>query len=135
MQPNGRLRVICSVYPRKHPVMKKILIPLLACIIAMGLVTAGAAEPESAEDYLEFYEVPNNRCLSLMRGNMRMMRNMHPEKNIEYRMIRELAGVRQASLIRDRIAPGEEGQALGCAKLDGMEQIWIIVQARFVDNL
>lgn len=114
--------------------MKKMFISLLAGLIVMGLTTAGAAESESAEDYLEFYKVPNNRCLSLMRGNMRMMRNIHPEKTIEYRLVRELAGTRQASLIRDQIAPGEDGQALGCEKLDGLEQVWLIIRAHFVEN-
>lgn len=92
-----------------------------------------AADAGEPRDYLEIYKEFSGRCQGLRRGDIRMLRNTHPGKTIEYRMIRLLGGLRQASLIEDIIKPGDEGQKLGCEILDGREQTWEIVRARFVE--
>lgn len=85
-------------------------------------------------DYLEIYQEFSGRCMGLRRGDMRMVRNTHPSKVIEYRMVRLLGGHRQASLIQGTITPEDEGQKLGCELLDDRKQTWEIVRARFVES-
>lgn len=84
-------------------------------------------------DFLEQYKEFSGKCMGLRRGDMRMIRNTHPDKAIQFRMVRLLGGQRQASIIRDTIEPGAEGQKLGCELLDDREQTYEIVQARFAD--
>lgn len=73
-------------------------------------------------------------CIGLRRGDMRMIRNTHPSKTIEYRLIRLLGEHRQAGLIRDTIQPGEDNaQQLGCEILGRLEQSWKVVHAEYVE--
>lgn len=92
------------------------------------------ADGNNPRSYLEIYKEFDGKCQGLRRGDIRMLRNTHPDKAIEFRMIRLLGGHRQASLIQDVIQPGSEGQKLGCEMLDDREQTWKIVRARFVET-
>lgn len=121
--------------------MKKLLIQLL--ILPFAIVSANLAAGEPADrpaaenndpaSFLEIYSEFNGRCQGLRRGDIRMLRNTHPSKTIQYRMVRLLGGHRQASLIQDTITPSDEGQKLGCEVLDDREQTWKVVRASFVD--
>ncbi len=106
---------------------------LLSCT---GLPVAAQASDDQAEDvssHLEIYKEFDGRCQGLRRGDARMIRNNHPDKSIKYRMVRVLNGKRQASIIQDTIAPGEEnGQKLGCEKVSDREQNWRVIRAEFV---
>lgn len=121
--------------------MKKIFLSLFVFPLVLLSAYADASkepEPSSAENkdaasYLELYSEFNGRCQGLRRGDIRMLRNTHPSKTIEYRMVRLLGGHRQASLIQDTIKPGDEGQKLGCELLDDRKQTWQVVRATFVE--
>ncbi|MDZ7736828.1 MAG: hypothetical protein U5P41_12570 [Gammaproteobacteria bacterium] len=115
--------------------MKKLLISLLFLPLGFPALAAGgsAGADDSPTGYLEIYKEFDGRCQGLRRGDIRMLRNTHPEKSIEYRLIRLLGDKRQASIIRDTIAPGDEGQKLGCEMLEDREQTWEIVRAQFTD--
>lgn len=113
----------------------------LSIAFAAPLANAGesnnennAASGKEAVAYLEIYKEFSGKCMGLRRGDMRLLRNTHPDKTIEFRMIRLLDGQRQASIIRDTIAPGSEGQKLGCELLDDREQTYEITRARFVEE-
>ena len=131
--------------------MKKLITSLLLLPLVLTLPAVHASEPSASTggediassetstakeepiDFLEQYKEFSGKCMGLRRGDMRMIRNTHPEKSIQFRMIRLLGGQRQASIIRDTIEPGAEGQKLGCETLDDREQTYEIVQARFAD--
>lgn len=100
---------------------------LIAALLLLAALPA-AAEADAA-DYLEMYKQNANICLTLNRGKMVMLRNINPEHSINYRMARYLAGVRQGGLTVDSIEPGDEGQALGCERIDGLEQKWELLRA------
>jgi len=109
---------------------------LLLLSLPLAAAPAYPSEQSNADgpaDYLEMYKEFDGRCQGLRRGDIRMIRNTHPSRSIEFRMVRMLGDKRQASLIRDTIKPRDEGQRLGCEILDGREQTWKIIRARFVD--
>lgn len=118
---------------------KRILYSLLLCGAAMRCAAADAGAEEMASaplsepgSYLEIYTVHSATCEALRRGKMRMLRNLHPTRSIDYRMIRNLSGKRQAGLIRETITPTHaEGEPLGCELLDGMQQEWAVIRAEF----
>lgn len=110
-----------------------VLVTMLAGWPPLSYADKMDAKQADASSYLEIYKEFNGRCQGLRRGDIRMIRNTHPDKAIEFRMIRLLAGHRQASLIQDTINPDDEGQKLGCEKLDELEQTWEVVRARFVE--
>ena len=91
-------------------------------------------QPEGPAGYLEMVKEFSGKCMGLRRGDMRMMMNNHPDKAIQYRLVRKLAGKRQASIIQDTIKPGSEGHKLGCELLDDREQTWEIVRAQYVEE-
>jgi len=93
-----------------------------------------AQQPEGPAGYLEMTKEFSGKCMGLRRGDMRVLVNNHPDKTIQYRLIRKVAGQRQASIIQDTIKPGSEGHKLGCELLDDREQTWEIVRAQYVEE-
>lgn len=110
-----------------------LLLPVLT-FFAFAQTVAADSKAEDATKYLEIYKEFDGKCQGLRRGDIRMIRNTHPEKKIQFRMVRLLNGRRQASLIQDTIAPGEDNaQRLGCEILDDREQVWKIVRAEYIE--
>ncbi len=106
---------------------------LLSCTWLPAAAQASDKQTEDVSSHLEIYKEFDGRCQGLRRGDARMIRNNHPDKSIKFRMVRILSGQRQPSIIQDTIAPGEDnGQKLGCEKLDDREQNWRIIRAEFV---
>ena len=114
-----------------------------ACALVLMFCAAGsmAAEdavvdaPQEASAYLHIFKTNHSRCQSLRRGKMQMLQNRHPARTIRYRMRRTLAGIPQAGLIRDDIAPTDiedSADALGCELLNGLAQEWSVIRADFV---
>lgn len=91
-------------------------------------------QPQDPAGYLEMTKEFSGKCMGLRRGDMRLIVNNHPDKTIQYRLIRKLGGKRQASIIQDTIKPGSEGHKLGCELLDDREQTWEIVRAQYVEE-
>ncbi len=113
--------------------------------IGLGLVLncAGAAEntlPDGATaddpaSYLKFETRDDNKCQRLWpRGKLVIMFNTHPHKAIKYRLGRVFAKVRQPSFTSGVIEAGPDPHPLGCTLVEGREQKWVIIQARFVDS-
>ncbi len=117
--------------------MKKLLMNICLLAFSTTTVVASAGEEAAADkdpaSYLEMYKEFSGKCQGLRRGDVRMLRSTHPDKTIEYRLVRLLAGKRQASIIRGEIEPQSEGQKLGCETLGEREQIWEVTSARFVE--
>ncbi|RME32591.1 MAG: hypothetical protein D6786_10145 [Gammaproteobacteria bacterium] len=114
-------------------------------ILAIGLglapgraVTAGEVQPVAADDaaaYLKFETRDDNACMRLWpRGKLIIMFNTHPEKAIRYRLGRVFAGTRQPGFTTGVIEPGAEPHPLGCTLVEGRDQKWVPMQARFVDD-
>ncbi|MEX2480866.1 MAG: hypothetical protein WD928_08395 [Gammaproteobacteria bacterium] len=96
-------------------------------------VTAGASsDPNDAARFVEFESVPDGRCQILSDGGkLRILRNTHGAHAINYRVERIFAGSHRQGLA-DGIAPaGGEAVKLGCTRVDGREQDWILDRARF----
>lgn len=91
-------------------------------------------QPEAPAGYLEMIKEFSGKCMGLRRGDMRVLVNNHPDKTLQYRLVRKLSGKRQASIIQDTIKPGNEGHKLGCELLDDREQTWEIVRAQYVEE-
>jgi len=118
--------------------MKKLFISLLFLPLSFTALADDSGDESAAfgdnpRSYLEIDKEFSGRCQGLRRGHVRVLRNTHPDKTIEYRLIRLLSDKRQASIIQDTIAPDDEDQKLGCELLEDREQTWEIVRARFVD--
>lgn len=115
--------------------MKTSTITFSMAVLLLIPLIGHADGPEQNEDpgaYIEFYKDFDGRCQGLRRGDIRLMRNVHPDKAIKYRLVRLLGGRRTVSLIQGTIEPREEGQRLGCEILEGREQIWQLVRAEFI---
>ncbi len=93
-----------------------------------------AQQPEGPSGHLEMIKEFSGKCMGLRRGDMRVLISNHPDKTIQYRLIRKLNGQRQASIIQDTIKPGGEGHKLGCELIDDREQTWEVVRAQYVEE-
>ena len=116
-----------------------------ACALVLMFCAAGSMAAEDvvvdatqeASAYLHIFKTNHSRCQSLRRGKMQMLQNLHPTRTIRYRMRRQLAGIPQAGLIRDEIAPTtdiedkQSADALGCELLEGLAQEWSVIRADF----
>ena len=98
------------------------------------------AAQDDAAAYLEMYRQPDNSCQKLNRGKAITLRNSHAERDIEYRLTRTLNGVRQGSFSDGVIAPSVDStednsndHKLGCENIEGLEQAWQVIRARFKD--
>ena len=94
-----------------------------------------AAEAENAEDYLEFESVPDGRCQILsMGGKLRLLHNRHPKLAIRFRLVRMFAGNHPQGRSTGAIAAGGKPTRLGCTRVDGRDQDWIIERASFAEG-
>lgn len=105
------------------------------CALA-ALPGVNAAATDGAQDaaaYLEFESKADGRCQILSDGGkLRVMRNVHAERAIAYRLTRIFVGVRQG--LAQGIAPaGGEAVKLGCTRVDGRDQEWSIERAVFTE--
>jgi hypothetical protein len=98
-----------------------------------GLVThANATDAGSgAASYLEFESVLDGHCQNLSPGGkLRIVHNVHPDSAIDFRLFRIFVGKRQGrstGIAQPRGTPVK----LGCTRVDGREQDWIVERARF----
>ncbi|MGV0006182.1 MAG: hypothetical protein ACNYPG_06120 [Candidatus Porifericomitaceae bacterium WSBS_2022_MAG_OTU9] len=107
-----------------------IIATLLLLVAALPAIAAAGGD---AGDHLEMYRKNENVCLQLNRGKMIMLRSTHPQRNIDYRMARHLATVRQGGFTVGSIGPGAT-EALGCERVDGLWQEWKLLRAIFSDD-
>lgn len=136
----GGLRTMSYVYFHDHlqAGCKMALSPWLLALILISRI-ATAAEPMSSgnvqkppQDYLEIVTEIDPKCQILSEGGkINLLKNHHPDKTILYRLQRYFAGIKQAGLVSDSLAPGATA-TLGCNKVDKREQSWQITAAKLV---
>lgn len=102
-----------------------------ALFAGCGPVAASQAEPDPAA-YLEFESVPDGRCQILSEGGkLRVLHNRHASRSIDYRLLRMFPPTRPQGLVAGTIAAGAEPAKLGCTRVDGREQDWVLKRARY----
>lgn len=98
------------------------------------LVTANQKLDAEVAKYLEFEEVGDGKCHILSEGGkLLVMHNRHPDKAINYRLIRFFADVRQWGRATGTASPTDGPVKLGCTQVDGRQQRWEIERAHY-DN-
>jgi hypothetical protein len=92
---------------------------------------AVADESAGAASYLVFESVADGRCQILSNGGkLRVLRNQHAQTAIDFRLMRVFAGKPQG-LSTGIAEPGATPFKLGCTRVDGRAQDWVIERARF----
>ena len=104
--------------------------------LAGGLGLAGSAAASVAGDdarrHLVFESVGDGRCQNLSDGGkLRVLRNLHPERAISFRLVRLFAGEHPQGLTTGLAPAGGEPVPLGCTLVDGRTQDWRVDKARF----
>jgi len=106
------------------------MLGLLGALAVSGLATA--SEPPAAS-FLAFESVPDGRCQILSQGGkLRVVRNHHARRDIDFRLVRMLSGTRPQGRVVGVAVAGGEPHRLGCTEVDGRPQDWILERARFV---
>lgn len=120
-----------QTYPQKMWVSQALIRALLcASLLAFGTGLA-AAPKDPAKPYLSLTPQNDGKCQILSEGGkLVVLRNTHPDRSIRFRLIRYFMDVPQSRVV-GAIAPGDEGQKLGCSRVDGREQFWKIERADF----
>jgi hypothetical protein len=107
-----------------------ILILAFACLSDICR-PAWATETERAETFVSFEYRADGKCQILSEGGkLVVLHNTHPDREISYRLVRYFAGVPQARVLGQLKASGT-GEALGCSRVDGREQLWKVERASF----
>ncbi len=103
----------------------------------MGWFLTGAASASGDADaaaFLALESVNDGRCQNLSEGGkLRVLRNTHAERDISYRLIRMFAGNHPQGRSVGHAPAGGAAVKLGCTRVDGREQDWIVERARFED--
>ena len=104
-----------------------------ASLAAAALVAMPAAATEDARDLLAFEELTDGKCQILSEGGkLVVMRNLHPERTIRYRLVRLFMDVPQGRLDGE-IAAGEATQKLGCSRVNRRVQSWRVERATLLE--
>lgn len=94
-------------------------------------LAAAAGEAAGAASYLVFESIADGRCQILSKGGkLRVLRNRHAQRAIDFRLMRVFAGKPQG-LSTGIAEPGATPFKLGCTRVDGRAQDWVIDRARF----
>lgn len=102
---------------------------LAAAVLAAAACTGSADEQAAA--HLEFESVLDGRCQILSDGGkLRVMRNNHADRPIRYRLTRVFVGKAQGLSV-GVAPPAGETVKLGCTKVDGRLQEWVVERAEF----
>jgi hypothetical protein len=95
---------------------------------------AVAARTDIPNTYLEFESVGDGRCQILSKGGkLRVLHNRHPKLTIDFRLTRIFAGKPQG-LSTGIAEPNAPPVKLGCTRVDGREQDWVLERVRFVQG-
>lgn len=110
--------------------MSRFLTRLVTLLLISPLATAFAAD--DAASYLVFESMNDGRCQNLSDGGkLRILRNTHAEWAIHFRLTRMFAGNRPQGLVQGLAPAGGEPVRLGCTRVDGREQDWVVRNAQF----
>lgn len=104
---------------------------LAATLLSVPAATTASPAAADAASFLELESVGDGRCQILSDGGkLRIMHNRHPAKRIAFRLQRTFAGKLQG-LSTGEIEPGGSPVKLGCTRVDGRPQDWVVERARF----
>ena len=107
-----------------------ILMLAFACLSTVCRST-WAVETASAEAFVSFEYRPDGKCQILSEGGkLVVLHNSHPNREISYRLVRYFAGVPQTRVV-GQLKASSAGEALGCNRVDGRDQLWKIERASF----
>ena len=120
-----------QTYPQKMWVTRSTLRACVAgCLLWLGAGAAVAGDAP-ARGFLSVKSQNDGKCQNLSQGGkLVVLRNTHPDRSIRYRLVRYFMDVPQSRIV-GAVAPGEEGQKLGCNRVDGRDQFWKIERADF----
>ena len=113
--------------------MARIFAALGGSLVSAALSTVLLATPLRAADdasaLLVFEEVSDGKCQILSAGGkLVVLRNVHPERTIRYRLVRVFRDIPQGR-VDGEIAAGGPPQKLGCSRVDQRVQTWRIERA------
>ena len=125
--------VVSTAMRVPRPSRQRLLGPAL---IVLSFASNGQASPLAEEAdaaaYLEFASKLDGRCQILSEGGkLRVLRNTHADHAIKYRLVRQFVGVAQGLSV-GIAPPGGEIVKLGCTRVDGRQQEWIVERANFI---
>lgn len=120
-----------QTYPQKMWKSRAFARRRLFALVAGLALSAPVFSGESAGSYLNIAPQHDGKCQNLSEGGkLVVLRNTHPARSIRFRLVRYFKGVPQSRIV-GAVAPGEEGQKLGCNRVDGRDQSWKIERAEF----
>jgi len=95
-----------------------------------GVAASGSAE--SAATYLTFETKLDGRCQNLSEGGkLAVMHNTHPDRKIDFRLIRYYVDVPQQGRATGTADAGGATVKLGCSRVGGRQQRWVLERATF----
>ena len=106
---------------------------LAALLVALASSLAGAAEELDAQAQLSMEARADGKCQNLSEGGKLVVLRSASRQPIRYRLTRYFADVPQ-SPTAGRITPEEPEQPLGCNRVDGRVQRWVIKRASFEEG-
>ncbi len=114
------------------PAPRKASIPLvLLAVLALPSAAALDLKPADAAGYLEFESIGDGRCQNLSDGGkLRILHNRNTDQAIKYRLQRTFVG-RPQGLSVGIAGAGEQAIKLGCTRVDGRPQDWVVERAQF----
>ncbi len=108
------------------------VIAALMATATLPLPTVASEPARSAESYLSFETKIDGRCQNLSTGGkLQIVRNMHPTKEIRFRLIRYYIDVRQRGRATGLAGAAGEPVKLGCTLVGGRTQRWVVERAEF----
>lgn len=105
----------------------------LCCLF--GHCVVASAPLEDAKAFITIATQADGRCQNLSAGGkLAVVRNVHPQTNIRFRLIRMFVDVPQLGRATGIAVSGAPGQKLGCTLVDGREQRWVVERATFTSE-
>lgn len=102
----------------------------LALAALLATAPAGAAGGLAAQEQLGMEARADGKCQNLSEGGKLIVLRSTSDRPISYRLVRYFADVPQTPTV-GRITPDEPEQPLGCNRVDGRVQRWVIKRASF----
>jgi hypothetical protein len=107
----------------------RVIMPLAFAALALS---THAVAGEHARDYLKFAASYEADCV-MLQGEMRQLKNTHPERAIEAYIYRYMGEIQQPGRRVEIVPPGGKPLNLGCTRITGgAAQDWEISKAQFV---
>lgn len=105
---------------------------LLASLAGHRVGAADGPAPDAAASFLEFASEADGRCQILSEGGqLRVLHNRHASRDIDFRLMRVFGAGKQQNRVVGTAPAGGEPVRLGCTRVDGRPQDWLLERATF----